>query len=96
MANIFSDRTTAFDGSGSPATGTGEVTVYFSVDKAGFTTLSLWSRKDGTTDDFVVVKSISSSDVFKFDATDLDYYFTWDLTGVAGLQSQTVTATLDV
>lgn len=97
MANVFADRTTNFDGSGSPTAGVGTLDVYFHVTKDNNSALSLWVRKTGATGDaFIKIRDDVKSAVFKFDADGYDYYFTWTIFSIPGLTPPTIEATLDV
>jgi len=94
MTDIFTDQTTDFDGSGSPAAmaATGTLQVTFSGTTSGAAALQLWARTDAA--DYAPLLPADKSNKLGIYAFDLgiatDYYFT--LKGVVAGDSLDVSA----
>jgi hypothetical protein len=92
MAKVFEDRTTDYDGEAFAADGSGVVKVYFWVSKQRASVLKLMVRKSSTTDPFIPLRADTGNVAYAWDATDWEYYFTWD---IAPSYEGNCTATLD-
>jgi hypothetical protein len=100
MSNIFEDRTTNYSGASTPTTGTEAVKVGFSVNPDNASRLTVMVRPAGSSDPYVPKRFpdgkpfLAVSDHFKFDCTDVQYYYVWTIEQKVAALGTPVTATL--
>lgn len=77
MATIFTDQASAYDGSGSPSTGSADVDVTFVQTPTDGGHLELWHRPSGSSIGYVKVWDRNHSDSVKYRANGMQYYYKW-------------------
>lgn len=77
MAAIFTNQTTAFDGSGSPTVGVADVKIDYhcATDTGG--QLILHTRNAGAATAYKSLITFNESTQVLFKAENIQYYFTW-------------------
>lgn len=78
MATIFQNRTEAFDGSGATINGTKTIALAYVSSPTDGGILKIFARPTGSTIGFNLLFDMKFSRIKRFDAADLEYFYTWD------------------